>query len=477
MNTTRSLWLALGLLPVYCVLAAVVPPFEDELYYWCWAQELRLSYFDHPGMVAYMIRCSTAAFGDSLFAIRLPAVLTAGVVTGVLASLCRPSRLLLPILLLPVSSFGMVIITPDTPLLLFGSLYLLWLMKVHERLVDRGVGWKLWLLGGLILGGGLLSKYTTAMLAAAGGLSFLYAGPWRRWAGGYVLHAVVAGVVASPILIHNARQDFSPLLFQWSHTMTDSADGPSPLAEFVGGQVLLFGAVPLVVLVWAIRHRAELWTDPRQRVCFFVFAVPFLFFLFKSCLGRVQANWTWAFYLAGWPLACEWYRRVSASARWRACACFGFAVPVTVTAGLIAHLIEPLPLIPPDRDRASVQAEKNRIARAVAADLQRCGYTGPVFVGTYQWTARLRWHGVDARQIPGRSRPSQFTESVKASESWQSGLEFREVGPPEDDEKSGCLFGYELLVRGHNGGRFGIIDRLGHSGMRSDRRAVAHSPH
>jgi hypothetical protein len=459
-KVSRSLWLALALLPVYALLAALVPPFDDEIYYWCWAQQLQLSYYDHPGMVAYMIRLSTAAFGGSLFAIRLPAVLTAGAVTWATASLCGPSRLLLPILLLPVSSFGMVIVTPDTPLLLFGSFYLLWLIRVHQRLDSEAVGRWQWVLGGLLLGAGLLSKYTTVLLAVAGGISFLFAGSWRRWAGGYALHAAVALTATFPILIYNARRDFAPLQFQWAHATADRAGGLPPIAEFLGGQVLLFGAVPLVVLVWALRRRAELCADPRSRVCFCVFALPLGFFLMKACLGRVQANWAWGCYLAGWPLACEWYRRAGSSVGWRAFARLGFALPVGVTVALAVHLVEPLPLIPPTRDRASAQVEKVRLARSVAADLRGCGYSGPVFAETYQWTALLRWHGVDARQCPGRARPSQFTEDPCVSGGDRgSGLEFREVSSVECGG-SDCVFTYELVVRGQSRGQFGLLGSL-----------------
>jgi len=457
-------WLLLGSVIAYVLLAAFIPPFDDELYYWCWSKELRLSYYDHPGMVAYMIRASTAVFGDGLFAIRLPAVLTAVVVTAVLDSMCRPSRLLLPILLLPVSSFGMVVITPDTPFLLFGALYLRWLMGVHERLADGQVGWSRWVAGGLILGGGLLGKYTTGLMAAAGGVSFLFAGPGRRWAGGYLLHAAVAAAVASPIVVHNAARDFAPMRFQWSHAITEPAGGLLSLTEFVGGQALLFGAVPLVVFVWAVRHRAELWADPRRRVWWCLFVLPFAFFLVKASMGRVQANWAWGCYLAGWPLACEWYRRVGESAGWRAFTRFGFAVPVGVTAVMTAHLIEPVPLVPPNRDRAVAQIEKNRIAQAVATDLRARGYSGPVFVDTYQWTALLRWHGVDALQVPGRTRPSEFTEHQGLTEGGElgPGLEFVEWPyPPTGADRSGYVAGYELLVRGHSRAWFGVRDRSG----------------
>ena len=31
----------------------------DEAYYWLWSKHLALSYYDHPGMVAYFIKFTT----------------------------------------------------------------------------------------------------------------------------------------------------------------------------------------------------------------------------------------------------------------------------------------------------------------------------------------------------------------------------------------------------------------------------------
>src|SRR5438128_8966205 len=75
-------WLLVAMVPAYLGLAALLPPFDDELYYWCWSRDLQLSYYDHPPMVAYMIRGTTELFGTSVFAIRLPAVLSAAVVAA-----------------------------------------------------------------------------------------------------------------------------------------------------------------------------------------------------------------------------------------------------------------------------------------------------------------------------------------------------------------------------------------------------------
>ena len=41
-----------------------IPFYSDETYYWTWSKKLALSYFDHPPMVAYLIKATTL-FGDS----------------------------------------------------------------------------------------------------------------------------------------------------------------------------------------------------------------------------------------------------------------------------------------------------------------------------------------------------------------------------------------------------------------------------
>jgi hypothetical protein len=76
----------------------------------------------------------------------------------------------------------------------------------------------------------------------------------------------------------------------------------------------------------------------------------------------------------------------------------------------LLHLVQPLGAIPAKADRATRQHERMAVARAVAADLRAAGHAGPVYVPTYQWTAILRWHGIDARQLAGVTRPSHFTE-------------------------------------------------------------------
>jgi 4-amino-4-deoxy-L-arabinose transferase-like glycosyltransferase len=467
-----------ALVPVYVALAALVPPFDDELYYWCWSRDLQLSYYDHPPMVAYVIRGATELFGNSVFAMRLPAVMSAVVVAGVIGWLSK-SRDLMPLVLLsPVLTFAAVLVTPDTPMMMFWALYLVWLVTVHERLDDR-VSLRMWILGGVLLGCGLLGKYTTGLAAVAGGVGFLVAGNARRWAAGYALHAAVAALVASPILIHNLKTDFAPLRYQWGHSMSSPAPGLGPFAEFVGVQLLLFGALPAVVFVWAIRHREELLADPRMRVCLCLFALPLAFFLVKATRGRVEGNWAFPCYLACWPLAAEWYRRVRESARMRLVARGCFVLPLGVSLFFAVHLFEPVPLLPAAADRPSRQREKMVIARQLAADLRSAGYGGPVYAPTYQWTAVLRWHGIDARQIVGASRPSHFTERPELCGEIDGALVFTEA-PAVPADFLGCgpprsAVCYPLVVRGLPRESCWLLDYSGQDGT-GDRVDLAAGP-
>lgn len=408
---------------IYLALAGWVPPHDDELYYWCWSKELQLSYFDHPPLTAYMIRASTAVFGDTLFALRLPACVATVAVLGVIGWLTRPRGILFATVFTPVYTFGAVVITPDTPLLLFWALYLAWLVSVHQRLTPgdgnepRAVRWPWWVAGGVLLGCGILGKYTTALAVPAGCLSFLLLGlgSVRRWLVGYVLHLGVAFVVASPILIYNLQHGFAPLLYQWTHATGSKQTGVKPLGEFVGVQVLLTGALPLLLLPWLVWRWKSFIADPRLRVCACLYGLPTLFFTLKAIGGPLEGNWALAGYLAFWPMAARWYAGLDAlpwvrRMQLRIAGWFTFLAPAVSVAALGAHLVNPLPVISPNKDRVTRLHERAQVAERVAEFCDLDGERVPVFTPEYQWVALLRFHGLNAEQEPGVTRPSHFTQ-------------------------------------------------------------------
>lgn len=428
----------------YTALAGWVPPHDDELYYWCWSKELQLSYFDHPPLTAYMIRASTAVFGDTLFAVRLPACLATVVVLGVIGWLTRPRGILFATVFTPVYTFGAVVITPDTPLLLFWALYLAWLVAVHQRLTPadgsdpQPVRWPWWVAGGVLLGCGLLGKYTTGLAVPAGVLTFLLIGlgSVRRWLGGYLAHLAVAFAVTSPVLVYNLQHGFEPLLYQWTHATGSKQTGLKPLGEFVGVQVLLTGALPLLLLPWLAWRWKALSADPRLRVCACLYGLPTLFFTVKAISGPLEGNWALAGYLAFWPIAARWFEGLkSLSWMWRmrlrVAGWCTFLAPALSVAALGTHLVHPLPVIEPNKDRVTRLHERARVAEVMAEFCGSAGEQVPVFTPEYQWVALLRFHRVNAQQEPGVTRPSHFTQAGRRMTDYQTVYYFSNYPLPD----------------------------------------------
>lgn len=320
----------------------------------------------------------------------------------------------------------------------------------------------LWLLGGLILGCGILGKYTTGLAVIAGFLSFATAVPVRKWAWGYAAHLAVAFVVTLPILIHNLRYDFVPLMYQWKHSMSSPRPGLLPFFEFAGIQLLLFGALPFGVFAWTLLRRRELLPEPRLRVCAWLFGFPFAFFLFKATRGPLEGNWALACYIAVWPLAAKWYESVKASAAWRRLTAAAFGVPATCVILIAVHLVHPLPVPNPGADRITRQSAKDDLAVQLAGWFHDHATAGPVFVPSYQWTALLRFHHLDARQVADLSRPSHFTQNPQRPADHDHVYVFAEgflpaefvegFGPPRIIQK------FPLMVRGQEVGVFWLLE-------------------
>ena len=340
----------------------------------------------------------------------------------------------------------------------------------HVRPSDNADGIPLWLwaLGGVVLGCGILGKYTTGLAVIGGFLTFAVAVPWRRWLMGYAVHLAVAFVVTLPILIHNIRHDFAPLLYQWKHSMSSPEPGVLPFLGFVGIQLVLFGAIPFVVLGWAVLNRRLVLADPRLRACAGLFVFPFAFFLFKATRGPLEGNWALACYIAVWPLAAVWFERLRDGGVWKRATPLAFGIPAAAVVILAVHLVRPLPVLSPQADRVTRQVSKMAVARDLADSLK--GTAEPVFVASYQWAAMLRFHGLDAHQIDGVTRPSHFTQTPEHLTGRERVLVFAdEPIPAEQTHGFGPPRGirvFPLVVRGELVGGYWLLEYSRSEGFR-----------
>jgi 4-amino-4-deoxy-L-arabinose transferase-like glycosyltransferase len=293
---------ALGLRFAYAAWRPLLP---DEAYYWEWSRHLAAGYFDHPPMIAYLIRASTSLLGTSELGVRaLGIVLMAGAVGAVMTAAhdlgidARARLLLLAVWLTSPLWAGLAtVMTPDTPAAFFAALALMLAVRVARGLErDEPVGGWHWAGLGVATGAALLSKYTAVLTAGAIGLALLTHPRGRRalrTAGPYVAVALAAAVFL-PAVLWNARHDWASFRFQLSHGLAEREDNPlRGLAMFVLGQAAMWTPVLFVLGVAAVGAG---WREYRrlglgERVLVWAATLPLVFFAYAAMRTHGQENW------------------------------------------------------------------------------------------------------------------------------------------------------------------------------------------
>jgi 4-amino-4-deoxy-L-arabinose transferase-like glycosyltransferase len=380
-------------------LAAVTPLAPDEAYYWVWSRALAAGYLDHPPMVALWIRAGTTLAGSAAIGVRLLGPFAAALGSWLLydaAERLFPGRsagvgaaaLLNATLALGV---GGVIMTPDTPLLLFWTATL-W---AASRLATGGApAW--WLAAGAFTGLALTSKYTAAFLPVGLGLFALLAVPrwWRRpepWLG-----LLLAGVLFAPVVLWNADHGWVGFSRQGGRVADWRPQrAVGFLAELVGGQLGL--ATPLVFVLFAVGLAAAVRRAAREPgwTLLATVSVPAVLVFLQHALGdRVQGNWPVILYpgaaIAAAGLTARAWRRLV----WPASG-LGFAV----TALAYGHVVTGWPPLPADPVARQLAGWDALAVRAEAA----CRAAGAAFIAAepYGVAAELAWSSPPGIEVVG----------------------------------------------------------------------------
>ena len=286
------------------VVAACMPLSADEAYYWVWSKALAPGYLDHPPMVALWIRAGTALAGDTPLGVRLlgPFAALLGTllltragddlapdrVTGSRAAWMLNGTLLM--------NAGAVVMTPDTPLLLFWTACL----AALARLIATGRGaW--FLAAGAAAGLALDSKYTAALLAPAVLLWLAVCPSMRPWLGRWHPYAAtgVATLMFAPVLAWNAGHRWASFAKQggrggdWHPALAAAHVG-----ELVIGQLGLATPLLLAVFCVGIWRLRRAWREPGPALLLALTLLPALVFVQHAVGDRVQANWPAVIYPA-----------------------------------------------------------------------------------------------------------------------------------------------------------------------------------
>ena len=287
----------LGLVVLRLIAAWFTPITFDEAYYWMWSKHLAGGYYDHPPMVAMVIRLGTLIAGDTEFGVRLVSVLLALPMSWAVYQaaailfgsrrVAASSAVLLNITLM--AAVGTMIVTPDAPLLVASSFLLFALAKVLQT--GRGA-W--WLAVGAAAGCALLSKYTALFFGPAI-LVWLIAVPkLRHWliSPWLYLGGLVALLLFAPVILWNADHHWVSFIKQMGRARIEDFR-PVYIAELIPTQIAF--ATPLVWILGAmglyalLRRRAG--AQPARALVGTMFWIIVAYFVWHSLHARVEANW------------------------------------------------------------------------------------------------------------------------------------------------------------------------------------------
>ena len=324
----------------------------DEAYYWLWSKHLAASYRDKGPLVAWTIALGTKLFGDTVFGIRVFAVLLSSGTAWLLFVLARrlyDDRValwcLLVAIILPLFAAGSVLMTIDSLSVPLWALAVL----IFWRILQTNRTWD-WFWLGLIIGAGFLAKFTNGVQFVCIGLFLLWSKEHRpllfSWK---VLVAGAAFLFAiSPVIWWNVQNGWVHVIALHSRSGVTDSFGihPLQLLRFVGEQFgvcspLLFAGIGIAALALLIKRHDDLRTRFLLSQCLPVFAL----FLFFSINKAGKANWTAPALITGLIFTVVFWRDlVARKPAWRYGVMTALGMAGVMTLALQLHMMDLLRL-------------------------------------------------------------------------------------------------------------------------------------
>jgi hypothetical protein len=272
-----GLWILMGLMQ-----ASLTELQDDEAYYWVYSRFPGWGYFDHPPMIAWLIKAGYAIFPNELGVRILPLLLNV-LLVYLLEKLCGKKNpalffsIALSIALIQLLGFLAI---PDMPLLFFTALFFYFYKRTFESV--SLLNWIFLGIAGSLL---LYSKYHGILIFLFVALSDLRLFTRPR----FYLACLISLLLFLPHLWWQYQHDwvsFRYHLFEsnvnryrFSHTL-----------EYVLGQLLVAGPLAGVLLL-----PASMIYKPKnifERSLRFTLIGIYLFFLLSTLRGKVELNWT-----------------------------------------------------------------------------------------------------------------------------------------------------------------------------------------
>ncbi len=290
---------------VRSLIAANIDLSNDEVNYWVYALYPSLSHFDHPPMVGFFIQLFTLNLTfQSEFFIRAASLVIGTINTYIIFLIGRKlfdtNAGLTAAILYTGSVYCSVIlglfILPDTPLSLFWLLTFYLTLKVVPEKNPDNKSKRLFLLIGVIIGLGMISKYTAVFLWIGILAYILFVN--RTWLKTKELYIsiLLTAILFLPVIIWNIQNDFISFTFQGERvSLSESKLRFDFLGTELAGQIFYNNPINFIVIVMSLAalFKKKFTIQKDYVVLLLLWSFPIIFvFLLSSLTRRTLPHWS-----------------------------------------------------------------------------------------------------------------------------------------------------------------------------------------
>ncbi len=272
-----SAWLLLAL-----AQSASTELIADEAYYWVYSRFPAWGYFDHPPMIAILIKSGYAIFNNELGVRLICALLSTAtiIITESLTEKRNPFLFYTIVLSIGVLQIIGFLAVPDTPLLFFTAVFF-----YTYRLFVKKINWQNALLLGLAITLLFYTKYHGLLIVLFTVLSNIkLLTRWQTW-----LAALFVLILYAPHLYWQWEHDWMSFRYHLFESNV-SAYKFSYTTDYLLGQLLLAGPLAgFILLPAAFIYKTKGQTEKALK---FTLIGVYSIFLISSFRGKVETNWT-----------------------------------------------------------------------------------------------------------------------------------------------------------------------------------------
>ncbi len=357
-----------------------------------YSKNLAWGYFDHPPMIALVVKTGYLFFKNEL-GVRLIIILMNTATIFFIEKIINPKNLKLYYAIIAsivLIHYGGVLAVPDIPLLFFTTTF----FYLYKRYLQKP-SWQIMLLIGINCGLLLLSKYHGILVIGFTLLSNLkLLRKWEFW-----LAMLLALLLFLPHILWQVNHDFPTIGYQLLDREITRFDYTYVL-EFIFTQPLVYGPIVGAVLLFlAFGRKPE--NQFERSLKFNLIGVFALFFLF-TFRGKVEAHWT---DIAFVPLVYLGYMEIRKSEKLKRFVFISF--PISLFLILAVRLFMMVNFLP---SSLHVKTEFHGWDNWAKEIKSKAGINPVVFANSYQNAAKYEFYsGVQSMSLNDeRGRRNQY---------------------------------------------------------------------